>query len=129
MIHFKAKVIKGQGKGREIGFPTINLAISSQKSVVSNLDFGVYACRVFLPTAHSPQPFLGAMHYGHRETLDLPESLEIYLIDFDGGDLYGQEVAVEVLKKIRDVQKFCSVKDLVEQIGKDVEEIRGMVKV
>jgi len=145
MSHFKAEVIKGQGKGRGIGFATMNLELKAGQFL--QLSHGVYGCKVKImknedfanvnlnklrTTNHLPDinviqagesriTYYGVMHYGQRETLNLPSSLEIHLLDFEDRDLYGYEVEVEVLEKIRDVKKFESVEKLKEQIEKDIE--------
>ncbi len=116
--------------------------------------YGVYLCKVQLianrlPARIStcPQPdtvflagnwtrradgpltaYFGAMHYGRRETMDLPESIEIHLLDYNGADMYGTEVEVEVLQKIRAVQKFCSIADLKKQIKKDIRICKNLSK-
>ncbi len=117
MKKFTAKVITGDGRGHEIGFPTINLDITN---LDLNLDFGVYASRVSV----NGKIYAGAMNYGPRPTFNknLP-AMEVHLLNFLG-DLYNIEVEVEILGKIRDVEKFNSKEELIEQIKKDVEAVK-----
>lgn len=109
-------VMKGVLMGRKMGFPTINVAYDS-----TDLPFGVYASRVYT----SDGVYKGALHFGPRKVLGLMEpSLEVHLLDFSG-DLYGQEVKIEVLEKIRDTQDFEDMDALKRQMRYDVEAVRA----
>lgn len=115
-ITFRGFVEAGRGLGRSFNFPTINIHLSSPLEI----SHGVYRTRVFV----DKNRFLGAMHYGPRETLNEKKPVvEIYLLDFEG-DLYGKEVKIEVLEKIRDIQKFSSLEALKHAISQDVAEVR-----
>lgn len=117
MKTFQAKVIAGEGRGKQLGFPTINLDV-----INLDIDFGVYAAKVSV----GDKSYAGAMHYGPRHTFGQEQAvMEIHLLDFTV-DLYGQEVEVEVLKKLRDVKKFSSKEELVQQIQNDLTEVRGV---
>ena len=108
------KVIHGTSGGKKIGFPTVNVATQDL-----DLPFGVYACKV-----HADGVYKGALHFGPRRILDLMEpALEVHLLDFDG-DLYGREVKIEVLTKIRTTRDFADMETLKKQIKLDVEAIR-----
>lgn len=121
MLTFQAKVVIGEGRGKQLGFPTINLDI---EDLNLSLDFGVYASRVGV----EGETYLGAMHYGPRGTFnDARPVMEIYLLDFSG-DIYGAVVEVEVVEKIRDVQKFASKEELIEQINKDVAAVKSCLQ-
>lgn len=112
-MKFKAKVIHGAGRGHEIGFPTINLQVLNDDDLPKH---GVY--RSLLTYAGEEYP--SVLHYGPRETFDEHNaSLEVHILDFDE-DIYGEDVELEFLEKIRDVKKFKSKDALIEQIGKDV---------
>ncbi len=109
-------VMKGVLMGRKMGFPTINVAYDS-----TDLPFGVYASRVYT----SGGVYKGALHFGPRKVLGLVEpTLEVHLLDFSG-DLYGQEVKIEVLEKIRDTQDFEDMDALKRQIRYDVDAVRA----
>jgi len=109
-------VMKGVLMGRKMGFPTINVAFDS-----TDLPFGVYATRVYT----SSGIYKGALHFGPRKVLGLMEpTLEVHLLDFSG-DLYGQEVKIEVLEKIRDTKDFDDMDALKRQIRYDVDAVRA----
>lgn len=117
-LSFKARVIKGAGKGALLGFPTINLDLSD---VPGELEYGVYAAYITIDGERHP----AAMQYGSRPVLNMPKSCELHVIDKILGEQKGI-VKVEVVRRLRDVRGFDSVKKLKEQIGKDVESVRRM---
>jgi riboflavin kinase/FMN adenylyltransferase len=115
------EVVPGEGRGRTIGIPTANLAVSSGMAVPKR---GVYAVTMGR-TADESLP--GVANLGVRPTFDGEvETIEAHVLDFDG-DLYGQQVRVRFVDRIRDEQKFESVDSLVEQIGRDMERARAIL--
>lgn len=108
-MKFIGKVKKGDQRGRKLGFPTLNLDVSV------DLDDGIYCVLV--------DGLKGVMHAGPVPTFSIDRRLEIHILDFDE-DWYGREVEVEVFDKIREVEKFNSVEDLVEAIEGDVRKAR-----
>ncbi len=110
-IKIRAKVIKGAGRGRKLGFPTINLDPKAAKT----LREGVYVCRAF-----TPKPYWGVLHFGPRPTFEEEEkSLEVYLFDFDSVQI-PKQLDIEVYSYIRKVVKFINPGQMVRKIGKDV---------
>ncbi len=108
-------VVQGQQLGRTLGFPTANLELPSMKLIPRG---GVYAVRV-TGMNDSSIPVLGVMNIGHRPTIDgLTQTIEVHLLDWSG-DLYGQELTVELLEFLRSEQKFSSLDDLKQQINQD----------
>lgn len=119
-FRFTGKVVFGKKRGRVLHFPTINLVVKEN----FRLGFGIYAVRV----KTSLGVFSGALYYGPRETFGEKEpSLEIHLLDFER-NLYGEDVEIEVLAKIRDVRAFPDVKSLKRQIAEDVSAVRDMLQ-
>mgnify|MGYP001572561370 CR=1 FL=1 len=114
MHSFKAKVIAGRGRGRQIGFPTANLAITDL-----SLAHGVYAVNVRL----NRQLYQGLLHYGPKKTFGEPLSLEVHLINFNK-NIYGRILEIEVGQKIRQVRKFVNIQALRTQIKKDLQELK-----
>lgn len=117
-------VSHGEQRGRTIGFPTANIVLDAARFAVQ----GVYAVRVHVPTsAESDAEHLkganvieGVANAGMRPTVAGTENrLEVHLFDFDQ-DLYGSELKVEFVSKVRDEQKFDSFDALKTQIGHDV---------
>ncbi len=138
-MKFTGKNVRGAGRGSLMGFPTINVEVPwlSQET----LGYGVYAAwvtfgrglagrggrteRVRSPAGQPGQRFAGAMHWGPRPTFkEATPQLEIFLLDFEG-EVYGQELTVEVEKKIRDVRSFASQEELKSQIASDVLCVRS----
>ena len=115
-MNLTGKIIHGEGRGARIGFPTLNIEGS-----FPGLEQGVYGVWVTLPAGR----YKGAMNYGPQPTFaDEHVRVEVFLLDFEG-DVYGETATVEVVKKIRDVEKFAGPEELKRQIQVDVEEARA----
>ncbi len=110
----------GERRGRQLGFPTANL---TQVQTIIPGD-GVYAVRAWL----DGKPWPGAANVGPNPTFgEQARKLEVHLIGFQG-DLYGRELTVEFLARLRDTQRFQSVEQLQEQLQVDTrraEEAAG----
>ncbi len=120
----KGTVVKGDQRGRTIGFPTANVDLVDEYLVPST---GVYAVRM----KNEDQWMNGVCNVGYKPTFydekpDRP-SLEVHVFEFSG-DLYGCQVEVEFHQKIRGEVKFSSVDDLVAQIGEDAKEAKEILK-
>jgi riboflavin kinase/FMN adenylyltransferase len=109
-------VVSGQKLGRTLGYPTINLARSFWQ--VTPLD-GVYggACRL------SSGTYKAAVSVGVRPTVDDLKTIEAYLLDYAGPDLYGQSVTLALRSRLRDPMKFDNLEDLKNQIASDVAKV------
>ena len=105
-------VASGHKVGREIGFPTANLQLPAEKILPPE---GVYAV-----TVQMPQRYGGMLYIGKRPTLDNGEnrSVEVNIFDFIG-DIYGCELTVEIVERIRDDIRFNSVAALKKQLEMD----------
>jgi len=114
-------VVKGDARGRQLGFPTANLSGFPPDKLLPPA--GIYAVRgVTRSGIHD-----GALHLGPRPTFQgAPPSVELHLLDFDG-DLYGEEVRVDFIRLLRGVRPFDSVEALVGQMKADVEEARTVL--
>jgi len=111
-------VVRGEGRGRTLGFPTANLKVDDGHKLVPPA--GIYAVRGVLRSG----TWGGALHIGPRPTFrGSPPTVELHLIDFDA-DLYGEAVRVDFVRRLRDVRPFASADALVEQMREDVEEAR-----
>ncbi len=107
-------VVGGQKLGRELGFPTINLARSYDGVVPAN---GIYAGIANL----SMGSFRAAISIGDRPTVGgLHRTIEAYLLDFLGTEVYGSSVDLEFHSRLRDEEKFESLAALQEQMARDV---------
>ena len=112
-------VVHGRGEGHRIGFPTANLAPESVETILPKS--GVYAVKVRSKGVKESgsKVFSGMMNIGTRPTYNgTTLSLEVHLFDFDG-DLYGQTLTIDFLRRIRDEQPFESPEALRKQLEKD----------
>ena len=114
------RVVHGRELGRTLGFPTANLRLMRRKSPVN----GVLAVRVF---GIEQQPMRAVASLGTRPTVGGVEMLlEVHIFDF-AGDLYGCELEVEFVAKLRDEVKFDSLDALVAQMQVDAAQARGVL--
>jgi riboflavin kinase / FMN adenylyltransferase len=117
-FHMRGEVAHGDKRGRTLGFPTANL-VPDPPLVVP--DHGIYACRAHV----AGQELVAAVNVGVRPTFKTGRGLlvEAYLLDFDG-DIYGEELRLDFLERLRGEKRFDSVEALVEQMARDVDETR-----
>jgi riboflavin kinase/FMN adenylyltransferase len=107
------EVIKGQGLGKKLNYPTINIHIKEDYKLTPKT--GVYIVMSLI----DHKTVYGIMNIGYRPTLNgKHQTIEVHLLDFTG-DLYGKQVRIEMIKRLRDEQKFESVEALIGQIKKD----------
>lgn len=115
------EIVKGQGIGRKINFPTVNLNVAEDYKLIPMK--GVYAVR----TVIGVDAVFGMMNIGFRPTVGgSGRTIEIHLLDFEG-DLYGVQMQIEVLDRLRDEEKFDSVEALSEQLRKDEINTRSII--
>ena len=114
---FTGKVVEGKGIGKILGFPTANLEIDRRKILPGA---GVYAAWTKLN--NSPNKIPSIMNLGSQPTIDprLPSAVEVHLINKDM-NLYGFDLSVEPIEKLRSQIKFQDVHQLSIQIKKDRE--------
>ncbi len=113
-------IVRGEQRGRSLGFPTINVAPPDDKLLPRD---GIYATWAILD-GHGDRRFRAASSLGVRPTFgNGPRKLESYILDFSG-DLYGQQAAIVFVERLRDERKFASADDLSRQIAKDVAQSR-----
>jgi riboflavin kinase / FMN adenylyltransferase len=114
------RVIHGRELGRTLGFPTANLRLMRRKSPVQ----GVMAVRVF---GIEPKALTAVASLGTRPTVDGTDMLlEVHVFDF-AGELYGREIEVEFVAKLRDEVKFNSLDALTEQMKVDAARARDLL--
>ena len=116
--NIRGRVVHGAKRGRALGFPTINLALPKERLLPRD---GIYAVWAEMGEGR----FKAAASLGVRPTFGAGERvLEAYLLDFSG-DVYGEEVEVAFVKRLRDEIAFASPVQLSAQIARDVEDTRG----
>jgi len=115
---FEGTVVKGDQRGRTIGFPTANIQLDDpDKLVPAN---GVYAVMAHIPDGElDGGPQKGMMNIGVRPTVDgSHRTIEVHLLDFEG-DLYGKKLVVEIRNHLREEKKFGSLDALKAQLAVD----------
>jgi riboflavin kinase/FMN adenylyltransferase len=121
----RGEVVRGAGRGRSIGVPTLNLAPPDRRKLLP--PDGVYAVRVEVPAGgkREPRRYGGMMNQGPRPTFgEHARTLEVHLFDFSG-ELYGETVQIEWVRRLRDVQAFPSRDALIAQLERDRQAARG----
>lgn len=115
------QVVRGDGRGRQLGYPTANINLNEPNKVVPRA--GVYAVQVWQPDATAPVG--GMLNIGSRPTFDGEDlRIEAHLFDVQA-DLYGQRLRIDFVERIRDEEKFRTVDALVEQLSKDEARCRA----
>jgi riboflavin kinase/FMN adenylyltransferase len=114
-------VVRGEGRGRQLGFPTANVRTDRHVAIPAD---GIYAGWAVLHRKRLP----AAISVGTNPTFEGKQrTVEAYILDFDE-DIYGVELGVEFVGRLRGMVKFDSVEALVEQMGRDVEQARDLLR-
>jgi riboflavin kinase/FMN adenylyltransferase len=115
-------VVRGQGRGKGIGFPTANLRVSEQQLLPAR---GVYA-GVVRTAAGERLP--SVVNIGFRPTVanDQIMTTEVHILDFDA-DIYGQQLELEFWQYLRSETKFDGIEALKNQIGADIRTARNVL--
>jgi riboflavin kinase/FMN adenylyltransferase len=113
------RVVRGDGVGRQLGFPTANVRVAHNRPALS----GIFAVEV---RGAADRVLRGVASLGVRPTVKQSAEplLEVYVLDFSG-DLYGRRVCVDFLHRFRDELKFADLGALTRQIALDVEAGRA----
>ena len=114
----RGPVIEGDKRGRELGFPTANIAIGLDHALPA---YGIYVTRAYVrETAYEACTSIGV-----RPTFEGDEkpTVEAFILDFDG-DVYGEELRIDLLERLRGEERFDSTDELVAQMHKDIEQTR-----
>ena len=114
-------VVHGDHRGRESGYPTANLEVPDKKLIPAN---GIYAVRVRLGKEWHD----GAASIGVRPTFGGGKRLvEIFMLDFSRW-IYGEELEVYFIERLRDEEKFDNIQALLDQMALDVENTKRILK-
>lgn len=120
-------VVRGEGRGRDLGYPTANMRLTDLAAVPSD---GVYAARVVIdPYGPERQALPAAVSIGDNPTFAGQErTVEAYVLDAgDELDLYDRHIAVDLVARLRGQQRFGSIPGLIARMDTDVEETRAML--
>ena len=119
-LKFTGDVIHGKKFGTRISTPTANIDLQNKEYCFN----GVFLCSVMV----NDKKFFGIANFGTKPTFDdFRQSLEVHIFDF-GENIYYQSLTIEFLFKIRDQIKFESTDDLKNQIHKDIDKAKSLIK-
>ena len=114
-------IVKGKQLGRTIGFPTANIQVREIAKLIPA--DGVYAVKVY----YHENEHGGMLNIGNRPTVDgTYKTIEVNIFDFDK-EIYGENLQVEFIKKIRNEQKFNGLEELKAQISRDKETCKALL--
>lgn len=120
---FSGKVVQGQQKGRELGYPTVNINIKPKQLILSR---GVYLVNII----YNNKKYSAMANWGYRPTVanKLDLVLEAHIFNFNQ-DIYNKKIYIEFLAKIRDEKKFESIDELKNQLDSDAKLASDYFKV
>jgi riboflavin kinase / FMN adenylyltransferase len=120
----EGKVIRGDGRGRDLGFPTANLVLEKPEERPTD---GIWACWVKLEP--SGQLYRGVLHVGPRPTIEGAEaSVEVHIIGESSLDLYDKKLWFSPTSYLREVKKFNSLDELTTAVKQDVQQTVALLK-
>jgi riboflavin kinase/FMN adenylyltransferase len=121
----RGKVVRGEQLGRKLGFPTANLRLSRRRAPMD----GIFAVRVRGLDGEAGQARHGVASLGTRPTVGgIRPLLEAHVFDFSG-DLYGREIEVEFVARLREERRFDRIEAMVEQMHLDAAAARALLQV
>jgi len=116
------RVVRGEGVGRRLGFPTANLEVSPEKLIPAD---GIYACRSGQRRLRNAVAYIGRRPtFGERGE----RRVEVHVLDYDGGvELHGRRMRAELVERLREDRRFGSEGALVEQMMRDCRRARAVL--
>ena len=115
------RVVHGDKRGKKIGFPTANILAEHSRKIIPRR--GVYAVWVRIADIH----YGGMMNIGVRPTFNgEKETLEVHMFDFDK-EIYGMEVQIQFVARVRDERSFNGVEELIDQLNKDKSRVHNLL--
>jgi len=116
-FNLHAPVVSGTGRGTGLGFPTANLEIEPRQALPPD---GVYTTRAYI----DGKPYQSVTNIGQRPTFGNNErTVEVYILDYHT-DIYGRELTIDIIERLRGERKFASAEDLKIQITQDIAQSR-----
>ncbi|NBC64045.1 MAG: bifunctional riboflavin kinase/FMN adenylyltransferase, partial [Bacteroidetes bacterium] len=114
-------VVHGDKRGKKIGFPTANIKPQNEKKVIPKK--GVYAVWVRFEDSY----YKGMMNIGERPTFNGEAiTLEVHILDFNN-EIYGKDIQVQFVKRIRDEKQFNGLEELKNQLYMDKEDVKSVL--
>ncbi|MEE8419306.1 MAG: bifunctional riboflavin kinase/FAD synthetase [Dehalococcoidales bacterium] len=116
----KGRIVAGDGRGRKLGFPTANMEIDEGQTLPAD---GIYATRSYI----DDRVYQSVTNIGTRPTFgDNQRTVETYILDYSD-NLYGQELKIDIVERLRGEKRFDSVEKLEEQMAEDVKQGRAVL--
>ena len=116
------KVVKGNGLGKTINYPTANLSVNEEYKLIPKKGVYIVRCMFY------DKEIFGMMNIGKKPTVSgKTKTIEVHFFDFSQ-DIYGETIQIEILKRIRNEKKFNSVEELRKQLEKDECTAREYIK-
>jgi riboflavin kinase/FMN adenylyltransferase len=114
------RVIAGASRGAKLGFPTANLEVDPEQALPAE---GVYASQTYIDgEAHKSMTYIGKNPtFGGQQC-----TVEIYILDYEG-NLYGSQLEVDLIERLRGEQQFATAEELKQQISQDVKQGREIL--
>ena len=114
------KIVKGNGIGRKINFPTANIEIDEPKKLLPKS--GVYAVEVIL----NKKIYLGMLNIGYNPTIkNEKKSIEVNIFEFSE-DIYNNKISINFIRRIRNEKKFKNLNELKKQLIKDKKKVKSI---
>jgi len=114
------QVIPGAGRGRELGFPTANLELNAEQALPPD---GVYATWAYI----NNKAYQSMTNIGQRPTFNGDQRMvEVYIPDYHA-DLYGQELKIDIIERLRSEKKFDTADELKKQMAEDVKQGKAIL--
>ena len=114
------RVITGAGRGIELGFPTANLDIPSEQALPAG---GVYAAWTYI----NDKAYQSMTNIGKRPTFgDSERTVEVYVLDYHS-DLYGHELKIDIIERLRGEIQFDTAEELKKQIAEDIKQGKAIL--
>jgi riboflavin kinase / FMN adenylyltransferase len=124
-FRFCGVVVQGDRRGRLLGYPTANVAVTPGMAVPADGVYAGWVTRLDIPSPRWP----AAISVGSNPTFDgVERRIEAYVLDRDDLELYGVEIAIEFYARIRGQVRFAGMEPLIEQMHHDVEDIRHVLQ-
>ena len=114
------KIVKGNGIGRKINFPTANIEIDEPKKLLPKS--GVYAVKIIL----NRKIYLGMLNIGYNPTIkNEKKSIEVNIFEFSE-DIYNNKISINFIRRIRNEKKFKNLNELKKQLIKDKKKVKSI---
>jgi riboflavin kinase/FMN adenylyltransferase len=115
----RGPVVTGDKRGRELGFPTANIAIGLDRALPA---YGIYVTRAYVRETS----YESCTSIGIRPTFDVEPrpTVETFMLGFDR-DIYGEEMRIDLLERLRGEERFESAGELIAQMHKDIDDSRS----